>query len=346
MATGEGTGTRSEVELSVVVPAFDERDSLRDLAGEVLAVGAQHELDLELVIVDDGSTDGSWQVIESLAAEHPEVSGVRLRRNFGKAAALSAGISVARGRLICTLDGDGQDDPAELPKLLEAAAKGADVVTGWKHPRRDPLSKRLPSRVFNALVGMTTQLKLHDHNTGFKLYRAEVFREIELYGELHRFATVLAHARGFSVVEVPVHHRPRAHGRSKYGASRFFKGVFDLITVKLLTGYGSRPHHPLGLFGLVFFALGLLGMTYLGATWVARLWVPEAFPPLSDRPLLVYSVAAFLFGAQMMSMGFIAALVSARGDASGTTRFSVAQTIGPSAEREPALHLVAGRQPR
>jgi glycosyltransferase involved in cell wall biosynthesis len=223
-------------------------------------------------------------------------------------------MSIAGGRFLCTLDADGQDDPAEIPNLLAEIDRGSDVVCGWRKPRRDPWRKTFPSRIFNLLVGMMTGLRLHDHNCGMKMYKAEVFQEVHLYGELHRFVPVLAAAEGFSVREAPIRHRPRRFGRSKYGTSRFLKGLLDLLTVRLLIGYQSRPQHPLGVAGFLFFSAGLLGMSYLAITWVLRFWYPDTFPPLSSRPLLVYSLASFLFGAQMMSLGFLAALFTARHD--------------------------------
>src|SRR5205823_4876297 len=186
-----------------------------------------------------------------------------------------------------------------------------DVVSGWKRKRYDPWHKVLPSRVFNAMVSWTTGVPLHDHNCGMKCYRHEVFREVRLYGELHRFIPVLAAARGFRVGEIEINHRPRRFGRSKYGLRRFVKGFLDLLTVKFLTGFGQRPQHMLGSIGLVSFAAGALGMAYLGVTWVINLWVADYFLPLHQRPLLTYSVAALLLGAQMMSIGFLAELITA-----------------------------------
>jgi glycosyltransferase involved in cell wall biosynthesis len=300
--------------ISLIIPAYNEEPSLRPLYVELCEIADSEGLELEICFVDDGSTDGSWQEITDLASQDPRVRGVRLRRNSGKAAALSAGVSMAAGRYLCTLDADGQDDPAEIPNLLAELARGHDVVCGWRRPRRDPWRKTFPSRVFNLMVGKLTGLHLHDHNCGMKMYKAEVFREVRLYGELHRFLPVLAAAEGFRVREVPIRHRPRRFGRSKYGTSRFLKGLLDLLTVRLLIGYRSRPQHPLGVAGFLFFSAGLLGMSYLAATWVLRFWYPDSFPPLSSRPLLVYSLASFLFGAQMMSLAFLAALFTARHD--------------------------------
>ena len=241
--------------------------------------------------MDDGSTDGSWDVIAELARTHPNVRGVRFRRNFGKAAALVAGFDAARGDVIFTLDADLQDDPHEIPRFLEAMRSGKpvdgrrgprgaglDVVSGWKRVRHDPWHKVCPSRVFNGMVGLLTGVRLHDHNCGMKCYKAEIFREVRLYGELHRFVPVLAAARGFRVGEIEINHRPRQFGQSKYGVHRFVKGFLDLLTVKFLTGFGRRPQHLLGSVGLLCFLLGGLGLVYLGVTWFLALLVSRPLP--------------------------------------------------------------------
>ncbi|MCS6852118.1 MAG: glycosyltransferase family 2 protein [Gemmataceae bacterium] len=297
--------------ISLVIPVYNERDSLAELHAEIAETAQQHGLTLEVVFVDDGSTDGSWDVIRRLAGEHPWVRGIRLRRNFGKAAALSAGFRAVRGDVVLTLDADLQDDPKEIVRFLEALQSGLDVVSGWKKKRYDPWHKVWPSRIFNLMVSALTGVRLHDHNCGMKCYRTQIFQEIRLYGELHRFIPVLAHARGYRVGEIVVRHRPRKFGHSKYGVRRFIKGFLDLLTVKFLTGFGQRPQHLLGSIGLISFLVGNLVMIYLAGTWVLRLWYPEAFRPLHERPALVYAVAALLLGAQMMSIGFLAELITA-----------------------------------
>jgi dolichol-phosphate mannosyltransferase len=302
--------------ISVVIPVFNERDSLSALYAEIAGVTQAEQLDLEILFVDDGSTDGSWQIITELTREHAEVHGLRFRRNFGKAAALSAGFHAARGDIILTLDADLQDDPAEIPRFLALlnetkADQRLDVISGWKRVRHDPWHKVWPSRVFNLMVSWLTGVHLHDHNCGMKCYRAEVFREVRLYGELHRFIPVLAAARGFRIGEIEINHRPRRFGHSKYGVRRFLKGFLDLLTVKFLTGFGQRPQHLLGGLGLVSFLLGGLGLLYLVLTWVIRLWYPEKYEPLHQRALLFYALGALLLGAQMMSIGFLAELVTA-----------------------------------
>ena len=320
--------------ISVVIPVFNERDSLPALYAEIAGVARSAQLDLEIFLVDDGSTDGSWQVIAEMARQYAEVHGIRLRRNFGKAAALSAGFRAARGESIFTLDADLQDDPAEIPRfqaMLGDAKTGErlDVVSGWKRVRHDPWHKVWPSRVFNLAVSWTTGVHLHDHNCGMKCYRAEVFREVRLYGELHRFIPVLAAARGFRVGELEINHRPRRFGHSKYGVRRFVKGFLDLLTVKFLTGFGQRPQHLLGSLGLICFLLGSLGLLYLGITWVIRLGYPDAFLPLHQRPLLIYALAALLLGAQMISIGLLAELVTGYLGRE-EDRYSIAETTPPT----------------
>ena len=297
--------------ISFVIPVFNEGESLAILYGEIVKQTDAVGRPLDSVFIDDGSTDGSWTAIRELAASDARVKGVRLRRNFGKAAALAAGFAAAKGDIVCTLDADLQDDPAEAPRFLEALAAGKDVISGWKQVRHDPWHKTLPSRVFNGMVSWLTGVALHDHNCGFKCYRAEIFKEVRLYGELHRFIPVLAAARGFRVGELVVNHRPRRYGRSKYGVRRFMKGFLDLLTVKFLTGFGQRPQHLLGSIGLVSFVLGNVGLLWLAGTWIWRLWEPERFLPIHERALTIYAVAALILGAQFMSIGFLAELITA-----------------------------------
>jgi glycosyltransferase involved in cell wall biosynthesis len=297
--------------ISVVIPVFNERDSLAELHGEIVAMSKSHAPELEMIFVDDGSTDGSWPAIQELHSQDGRVRGLRLRRNFGKSAALAAGFRAAKGDIVITIDADLQDDPKEIPELIDQMRTGFDVVGGWKQVRHDPWHKVLASRVFNFVVSCSTGVRLHDHNCGLKSYRTEVVRDIRLYGELHRFIPVLAAARGFRVGERPVNHRPRKHGQSKFGAGRFLTGLLDLMTVKFLTSFGRRPQHLLGSFGLLSFLFGAVALIYLGVTWIVRLWAPEMFSPIHERALPVYAVAALLFGTQLLSIGFLAELLTA-----------------------------------
>jgi glycosyltransferase involved in cell wall biosynthesis len=306
--------------ISVVIPVYNEEGSLAALHGELdRAFAGFKPLPVEFVFVDDGSRDGSWRVLTDLARRDPRVHAIRFRRNFGKAAALTAGFRSARGDRIFTLDADLQDDPAEIPRFLTRLEDGCDVVSGWKKTRHDPWHKVLPSRVFNWMVSTLTGCRLHDHNCGFKLYRAEVVREVDLYGELHRFVPVLAHARGFRVGEIEVNHRPRRHGTSKYGFSRFLKGFLDLLTVRFLTRFRQRPLHILGGTGLALMSLGLLGLGYLAVLWVLE------YRPIGNRPMLFYAIALLVVGVQLLSLGVLAELVTAYNIRPEDT-YSVAET--------------------
>ncbi len=299
--------------LSIVIPVYNEQGSLEPLHGELTEVAREQGYRLDIVFVDDGSRDRSWETIEGLAARDGAVRGIRLRRNFGKAAALQAGFHAARGDRIVTLDADLQDDPHEIPRFLARMDEGVDVVSGWKKVRHDPWHKVGPSRVFNWLVGVLTGVRLHDHNCGFKAYRREVCDDVRLYGELHRFIPVLAAARGWKVGEIVVHHRPRRFGRSKYGMSRIPKGFLDLLTVLFLTDYGQRPQHLLGSIGLVSFLTGSVGIVLLSAWWVvSRLSDAITDLHLHERALFYYSIVAVLLGAQFMAMGFLAELITAQ----------------------------------
>ncbi len=300
--------------VSLVIPVLNEKESLPPLFAEIAEVAAASGLKVEVVFIDDGSTDGSWAVISELAAADPRVSGIKFRRNFGKAAALAAGFKQARGGTVLTLDADLQDDPHEIPHFLGMLKAGLDVVSGWKRRRLDPWHKVWPSRVFNRMVSSLTGVRLHDHNCGMKAYRAEVFREIKLYGELHRFIPVLAAARGFTVGELAINHRPRKFGHSKYGPRRFAKGFLDLITVKFLTGFGHRPQHLLGNFGLLPLAAGSFGLFLLAVNAVVRSLYPTiGASSVTQMVVAILSVGLLLFGTQLVIAGLIAELIVDRG---------------------------------
>jgi glycosyltransferase involved in cell wall biosynthesis len=329
--------------LSTVIPVYNEAESLAELHAELDKVAREQDYDLEIVFVDDGSTDDSWRTIQDLARQDARVRGIRFRRNFGKAAALSAGFDAARGEIVLTLDADLQDDPQEIPRFLEAMGRDLDVVSGWKKVRHDPWHKVYPSRVFNWLVGALTKVRLHDHNCGFKCYRREIFQEVRLYGELHRFVPVLAAARGWKVGEVEVNHRPRKHGSSKYGMRRFMKGFLDLLTVYFLTGFEQRPQHLLGTIGILSFLFGLLGLAYLAVYWVIKNSLGmEEWPELHERPAMIYSMGALLLGAQFMSIGFLAELMTAYYGRT-TVMYSIKDRTG--GEPEDPAKLDAGGAP-
>ncbi|MEV0051478.1 glycosyltransferase family 2 protein [Saccharopolyspora shandongensis] len=297
------TEAAPEVEVSLLAPAKNERENLPRLFAEIRDAMQQQPRSWELLIVDDGSTDDSWQVIAEQARQDPRFRGIRLRRNFGKAAALAAGVAEVRGRLLVTLDADLQDDPAEIPRLLAELDDGADLVSGHKAQRQDPLGKRLPSKVFNWVTGLITGLKLADHNCGLKAARTEVYRRVPLYGELHRYIPALAHQLGYRVRELAVHHRPRVHGKSNYGLERYIRGALDLLTVVALTRYGRRPAHLFGGLGLLAGTIGTLILLYLTGVWV---FTDQS---IGTRPLLTLGILLEIFAVQMISVGLLAELV-------------------------------------
>jgi glycosyltransferase involved in cell wall biosynthesis len=332
--------------LSIVIPVFNEEESLEALHGELTEVAQAEGYRLDVVFVDDGSTDGSWDVIQRLAASDPCVRGFRFRRNFGKAAGLSAGFSQARGELVMTLDADLQDDPHEIPQFLAKMESGLDVVSGWKKIRHDPWHKVGPSRVFNWMVSKLTGVELHDHNCGMKCYRREIFDEVRLYGELHRFVPVLAAARGYKVGELVVQHRARKFGESKYGVTRIVKGFLDLFTVKFLTGFGQRPQHMLGTLGITSFLMGLFGMMSLASWWVvSRIdFLGMTAIHLHQTPLVLYSVALLLLGGQLMSIGFVAELVIAYHDPD-IKAYSISQRTQSAQQTQSAEQAESGNAP-
>ena len=318
--------------ISFVIPSMDEELSLPDLHGRILSTCEQKELDAQIIFVDDGSTDRSWSVMQTLGERHEKTLAIRFRRNFGKAAALAAGFAACQGEIVITMDADLQDDPKEIPRFIEKLDSGYDVVSGWKRVRHDPWHKVFPSRVFNWLVSRLTGVKLHDHNCGFKAYRREIFEEVRLYGERHRFVPVLAAAHGWRVGEIEVEHHAREHGSSKYGVSRILKGFLDLMTIYLLTSFSSRPLHLIGGFGMLFFALGGAGMTYLSLMWcVTRLVDHWEALHLHETAIFYYCMLTLLLGAQFLLAGLLAELFVSRTQ-SAEQGYSVCERIGKISE--------------
>jgi glycosyltransferase involved in cell wall biosynthesis len=293
------------VELSLVVPVLNEREALPALVDEIERACEATGASWEVVFVDDGSTDGSAELLERLALEREPVRLVKLRRNFGKSAALRAGFEHSTGDVVVTLDGDGQDDPAEIPALVRKLDEGYDVVSGWKRDRRDPSLKRWSSRLFNAVTRRLSGLRLHDFNCGLKAYRGDCARSLELYGELHRYIPVLAHQRGWRVTELPVNHRPRRHGRSRYGSARYGRGVLDLLTVLFIGRYQYRPLHLFGGVGLLLMLAGFVISAYLSAI---KIFGGEA---IGRRPLLLLGVLLIVVGIQLLTLGLLGEMVAA-----------------------------------
>ena len=291
--------------ISVVVPVHEEERTLALLFDELQAALDPLGQPWEAVFVDDGSTDGSFAALTRLHDAHDNIRVVRLRRNFGKAAALAAGFANAQGDIVVTIDADLQDDPAEIPRLLAKLDEGFDLVSGWKAHRRDPITRRALSRIFNWVTGRVSGLRLHDLNCGLKAYRAEVVQGLRLYGELHRFIPVLAHYRGHRIAEVPVNHRPREHGRSRYGVERYLRGFLDLLTVSFIGRYRYRPLHLFGGLGLGLGALGLAVLVYLTVLKIGG----EA---IGRRPLLILGVLLVVVGLQFFSLGLISELITSQ----------------------------------
>ena len=289
--------------VTILVPVMNEAETILSLASRVADVMAPLDgYRYEIVFIDDGSQDDTWSKICEAADSLPHVRGLCLRRNFGKAAALQQGLKHSDGDLVITMDGDLQDDPSELPRFLSEIAQGADLVSGWKEKRHDPLGKTLPSRLFNLVTAKVSGIKLHDFNCGFKAYRREIFDDVTLYGELHRFVPVLAHAAGYKVAELSVHHHPREHGKSKYGMGRLFKGLLDLLTVVTITRFGSRPGHLFGGVGLLIGAAGVCINGWLTIEWFRG----EA---IGHRPLLALGMLLCIVGVQFVLFGLLAELL-------------------------------------
>jgi glycosyltransferase involved in cell wall biosynthesis len=291
--------------ISVVVPVRDEERTVGPLYEEVATALGERGESWEIVYVDDGSRDGSYEALLRLHDSAPNVRVVRMRRNAGKAAALDAGFRVVEGDVVVTIDGDLQDDPAEIPRLLAKLDEGYDLVSGWKTHRSDPWSRRMLSRVFNSVTGWLSGLSLHDMNSGLKAFRIEVARDLDLYGELHRFVPVLAHDLGYRVTEVGVNHRPREHGRSRYGVERYTRGFLDLLTVSFMSRYRHRPLHLFGGLGLL---LGTIGSGILVYLTIEKL----AGEPIGKRPLLMLGVLLVVIGIQFLSLGLLSELVTSQ----------------------------------
>jgi glycosyltransferase involved in cell wall biosynthesis len=294
-----------EITLSIVVPLLNEAPSLEELYQQISDALLEYGLDsYEVLFVDDGSTDSSWEVISSLSENHPEVFGVRLHRNYGKSTALHEGFRRVRGAYVATMDADLQDDPREVPQMLQQLQdEELDLISGWKKERYDPLTKTIPSRFFNAVTSWVTGINLHDFNCGLKVYRREVTDHVALYGELHRYIPLLAHWEGYErISEKVVQHHPRKYGHTKFGINRFLRGFLDLITLMFVENYSQRPMHFFGGFGLLFLVIGGLINTYLAAL---KIFYGQN---LSDRPLLLFGVMLMVLGAQFFSIGFIGEL--------------------------------------
>lgn len=291
---------------TIIIPAHNEEENIGPLYQKLRPVLAGLDQPCEILFVDDGSTDLTFQKMQSIQKQDSSVRVFKFRKNFGKSTALNVAFRSARGQVIITMDGDLQDDPEEIPKFIAKIGEGYDLVSGWKYPRHDPLTKTVPSKFFNTLTCMLTGLGLHDFNCGFKAYKNVVVKNLQLYGEMHRYIPALAAWNGFTIAEIKITHHPRQSGQSKYGFSRLIKGLLDLITVKFITDYSSRPLHVFGLPGIVSLFIGFA----LGLYLVVLKYLENA--QLSERPLLILSVLLILIGLQFISMGLLGEMMTFR----------------------------------
>ncbi|MGB9586856.1 MAG: glycosyltransferase family 2 protein [Armatimonadota bacterium] len=296
-------GREMPAEVSVVVPLYNEEPNIQLLHEELVRALFSLKRPYEIIFVNDGSTDGSAEILERLAASDLRTCVIHLRKNFGKATALAAGFREANGKIVITMDADLQDNPAEIPRFVAGIEAGYDLVSGWKHHRRDPISKTLPSKIFNKVVSATTGLKLHDFNCGFKAYSRNLVDNLRLYGELHRYIPALAHGEGFRVTEIPVDHRPRRHGKSKYGWERYTRGLLDLLTVLFITRYTKKPLHLFGSLGLALVLLGFGVNSYLAMLWLMG-------HAIGHRPLLTLGVLLMVLGVQFISTGLLGEMIT------------------------------------
>ncbi len=303
------------MDLSIVVPLYNEEESIKELYTWIQRVVSPLNWSYEVIFVDDGSTDTSWQVIEGLRQESTHVRGLRFRRNYGKSAGLFCGFEAAQGDVVITMDADLQDSPEEIPELVRMIKdEGYDIVSGWKKKRYDPLGKTLPSKLFNRTVRMVSGIKLHDFNCGLKAYKLDVIKNIEVYGEMHRYIPLIAKQAGFSRIgEKVVQHQERKYGVSKFGIERTIKGFLDLLSVTFISKFGKRPMHLFGALGTLMFVVGFLSALWLG---VSKLWYVYhniAARLVTDSPYFYIALASMIIGTQLFLAGFLAELVSRNG---------------------------------
>ncbi len=300
---GQGGPAGAAPHLSIVIPVLNEAESLEELVRRIREALSGEGYGWEVLFVDDGSTDATGEVLERLHAADPRVRAIRFRRNYGKSPALAVAFREARGERVVTMDGDLQDEPREVPRLLARLEEGYDLVSGWKKVRHDPWTKTAPSRLFNLVTSMMSGIRLHDFNCGLKAYRSEVTQTLDVYGELHRYLPAMAHFNGFRVTELPVEHHARVHGQSKFGAARFLNGFLDLLTVLFVTSSRRSPLHVFGRVALVFAAIGAVMLGYVVLRWVAG-------DPIRVRPLLLFGVGFEIVAIQFVSLGLLGELIA------------------------------------
>lgn len=297
-----------EIQISVVVPLFNEDESLPELHEWITRVMGEHNFTYEIVFINDGSTDNSWQVIEGLKIKDPNVRGIKFQRNYGKSAALHVGFQATKGNVVITMDADLQDSPDEIPELYKMIAEdGFDLVSGWKKKRYDPISKTIPTKIYNGVNRMMSGIKLHDMNCGLKAYRKEVVKSIEIFGEMHRYIPVISKAAGFNKIgEKVVQHQERKYGKTKFGMNRFVNGFLDMFTITFITRFGKKPMHFFGLIGTLFFILGFLFALWLG---IDKLFIDKSGRLIAERPEFFLSLTSMIIGTQLFLAGFVAELI-------------------------------------
>jgi len=301
------------MDISVVVPLYNEAESLPELTAWIARVMDEHRFHYEIILIDDGSTDASWSVIELLKAENPKITAVKFRRNYGKSAALNVGFTAAQGDVVITMDADLQDSPDEIPELYRRIVhEGFDLISGWKKLRHDPPSKTIPTKLFNAVTRTVSGIhNLHDFNCGLKAYRKEVVKNIEVYGEMHRYIPVIAKWAGFKRIgEQVVRHYPRKYGKTKFGAGRFIKGFLDLLSIFFVGKFGKRPMHFFGTMGVLSFLSGFVIAIWLIAEKLISIAHQAPYRNVTDQPLFYFALIAIVIGTQLFLTGFIAELVS------------------------------------
>jgi glycosyltransferase involved in cell wall biosynthesis len=298
--------------ISVVIPLFNEEESLPELMAWIARVMDTHNYTYEVIMIDDGSNDDSWQVIEKLKTEYPHLRGIKFRRNYGKSPALNTAFQVSKGDVVITMDADLQDSPEEIPELYRMIVdQKLDMVSGWKKKRHDPISKRWPSKFFNFITSVTSGIKLHDFNCGLKAYRASVVKSIEIFGEMHRYIPVLAKRAGFKKIgEKVVEHQARKYGKSKFGIERFINGYLDLLTVLFITRFGKKPMHIFGIFGSILFLLGFISAAYLGVHKIVTMHNGVLIERVTASPYFYLSLVCIILGTMLFLTGFIGELIS------------------------------------
>lgn len=294
-------------DVSIVVPLLNEEESLPELEAWIRRIMTENNFKYEIILIDDGSTDSSWNIIQTLSAQSPSVKGVKFRRNYGKSAALNVGFSIAQGEVVITMDADLQDSPDEIPELHTMIVKeNFDLVSGWKKKRYDPLSKTIPTKIYNGVTRMMSGIKLHDMNCGLKAYKNDVVKNIEVYGEMHRYIPVIAKAAGFKKIgEKVVKHYPRKHGKSKFGMRRFINGPLDLMSILFVSRFSKKPMHFFGTLGLASFFMGFAILVYLSIAKI--IWAGYG---MTDRPIFFFGILTIIIGSQLFLTGFLAELVA------------------------------------